>query len=209
MKKKAIIIILVAFFFGLIFSIYMKIGNSGSNKSSNKDSDKSDLIVNKNMNSSDIEEVAGKSDIKDSEVNVHLSEKDVVVTNKKTIDINKSKYKIIDLIIGNSKFQTEVADTSELQRQGLSNRSSIDEDKAMLFMFDKSAVYSFWMKDMNFAIDMIWINDQKKIVHIERAIKPDTYPQTFQSKVPAKYVLEVQEGLSDKFGFKVGDTVNW
>lgn len=134
----------------------------------------------------------------------NLSEK-----SKSAVTKNSSGYRIIDLTIGNTNFKTEVAETDSQKQLGLSNRIGIGADQAMLFIFDKSGIYSFWMKDMNFAIDMIWINDQKKIVHIEKAVRPDSFPKSFQSEVLAKYVLEVQENVTVNKNIKVGDSVSF
>ncbi len=141
--------------------------------------------------------------------------------NDSAID-SKSGYKIISLKIKSAKsaginnatssgveLKTEIADTQALKNLGLSGRNSIDEDRAMLFVFNDSGYYGFWMKDMKFAIDIIWIDENKKIVHIAPNVAPDTYPESFQSKGLAKYVLEVQAGLTKSKNIKVGDSVEF
>ncbi len=77
----------------------------------------------------------------------------------------------------------------------------------MLFVFDKPDIYSFWMKDMLFPIDMIWISEDGKVVYIERDARPESYPNSFIPDAPAKYVLEVNAGFSEKNNLKVGDKV--
>src|SRR3990167_3839192 len=63
------------------------------------------------------------------------------------------------IIINNHKIYIEIADTSEKRAQGLSNRDSLPEDHGMLFIFDTYQKSAFWMKDMRFPIDIIWIRD--------------------------------------------------
>ena len=93
--------------------------------------------------------------------------------------------------IGGVTLQVEIAQTPKEKATGLSHRSSLAEGRGMLFVFEGESDHSFWMKDMHFLIDIIWINTEKRVVHIERNIAPDTYPQSFRSPIPARYVLEV------------------
>ena len=96
--------------------------------------------------------------------------------------------------IGKATLQVELAQTPEERRVGLSHRRSLQKGRGMLFLFKKEGNYSFWMKDMYFPIDIIWINADKKIVHIEHRVAPETYPKSFASPIPAQYVLEVPAG---------------
>ncbi len=100
--------------------------------------------------------------------------------------------------------------TEEAQKaQGLSGRKSLGKDEGMLFVFDHLDKYSFWMKDMNFPIDIIWFNQNLKVVHIEKSLKPESYPESFAPDQNAKYVLEVVAGFSDQFNLKVGDSASF
>jgi uncharacterized protein len=114
-------------------------------------------------------------------------------------------YKTTVLNIGGEDFNTEIADTADLQTLGLSYRKSISKNSAMLFVFADSGVYSFWMKDMNFPIDIIWLDSDKTITYIEKNLSPSTYPQTFGPTTPSKYVLEVAPGTADRLGVHVGN----
>jgi len=99
----------------------------------------------------------------------------------------------------------EVASDDASRARGLGGRSSLASDTAMLFTFDESSLdRCFWMKDMNFAIDMIWLDESKKVVDIKENVSPDTYPKNFCPTKPAQYVLEVQAGLSNAAGVDVG-----
>ncbi len=101
----------------------------------------------------------------------------------------------------------DIADTSALREQGLSGRSELKENEGMLFVFPEDGVYTFWMKDMSFSIDMIWISKSGTVVHVENAATPRSYPETFGPDVPARYVLEVSAGFSEAHGVSVGDVV--
>jgi uncharacterized membrane protein (UPF0127 family) len=101
----------------------------------------------------------------------------------------------------------EVADTKHSRELGLSGRIGIADDKGMLFVFDQSGKYGFWMKDMNFAIDIIWITSDGIVVHIEKNIAPDSYPKTFINDVDALYVLELHSGSTEKYDLFLGAKV--
>jgi len=109
--------------------------------------------------------------------------------------------------INGTTFHVEVADTDALREQGLSGRESLDESEGMLFVFDKQARHLFWMKDMNFSIDILWLDEGYRIVDMDQNISPKTYPKTFQSDVPVRYVLEVSSGWAERNRIQIGDTV--
>jgi uncharacterized membrane protein (UPF0127 family) len=81
----------------------------------------------------------------------------------------------------------------------------------MLFVFENPDDYFFWMKDMNFSIDMIWIGEDRKIVYIKKDAKPEDYLKSFgpPEDNPAKYVLEVVSGFSDTHDLQEGDEVEF
>ena len=61
------------------------------------------------------------------------------------------------------------------------------------------------MKDMDFSIDIIWLDRDRRVVHIEKNVSPNTYPDVFRSNVAAKYVLEVYSGQAGARGIGLGD----
>lgn len=112
--------------------------------------------------------------------------------------------------IAGQNIKVELSLTPEQHQQGLSGKSSLKEDEGMLFVFKDLGNYSFWMKDMNFPIDMIWIGEDLKVIYIKKDAKPESYPQSFGPDISdknTKYVLEVVSGFSDKNNLKVGDSV--
>jgi len=109
--------------------------------------------------------------------------------------------------INENCFEVEVAATPKEREKGLMQRSFMDQDEGMFFVFDREGRYSFWMKNTLISLDIIWINSDNKIVFIEKNAQP-CHGLTCLSIAPdqtAKYVLEINGGLSDKFGFKIGD----
>ena len=77
----------------------------------------------------------------------------------------------------------------------------------MLFIFLIPDKYGFWMKDMKFSLDLIWMDKNLAIVDMTKNLSPETFPAVFSSSSPVKYVLEVNAGWSDRNKIKIGDTV--
>ena len=83
------------------------------------------------------------------------------------------------LSIGSTVIQVAIADNQQTRRMGLSHLSSIPEDHGLFFVFRESDTHGIWMKDMEFPIDIIWMNEQLQIVGVYRNISPDSYPTSF------------------------------
>jgi hypothetical protein len=94
----------------------------------------------------------------------------------------------------NETIQVVIADTPEKRFQGLSNTQSLAPGLGMLFIFDQSANNGFWMKDMQYPIDIFWFDDNYQIIHTERNVSPDTFPQSFGGEGISRYVLETNPG---------------
>lgn len=109
--------------------------------------------------------------------------------------------------INNQPFKALIADTISKRIKGLSNRGSLPKDEAMLFVFDKCDYHGFWMKDMNFPIDIIWLNEEKVIVDIKTNIEPKTWPKIFYPNQLAYYGIEINAGLVQKYEIKEGQKV--
>ena len=115
--------------------------------------------------------------------------------------------------IGEKVFRVEVANSMASRSQGLSGKAGLGEDEGMLFIFSTSSVQGFWMKDMKFALDMIWIKGEK-IVGFAENVKPEPEKSIFgltvyYSPEAVDRVLEVKAGTVAKNGFKVGSTVSF
>jgi uncharacterized membrane protein (UPF0127 family) len=105
-------------------------------------------------------------------------------------------------------FQVEVAATPEKREVGLMYRRELPADHGMLFVFPTERVNSFWMKNTPIPLDMIFISRERKIVGIVH----DTVPFTLDGRsvsIPSQYVLEINGGLSRRYGFKAGDAVRF
>jgi uncharacterized membrane protein (UPF0127 family) len=134
-----------------------------------------------------------------------------VAVHTKPIESNAQQvfsYATKEIKLGTTLFTLEIADTPALQERGLSYRESLASSTGMLFIFDTPALYHFWMKDMNFPIDIIWLNQNKKVVHIEHSISPSTYPQSFGPQTSTQYVIEIPAGRAKEIGISKGDQVS-
>lgn len=113
------------------------------------------------------------------------------------------------IVINNTEVTVEIASTSEQKTRGLCCRDSLPKNSGMLFVYDKPGNHRFWMKDTRIPLDMFWISSEKKIVHIEKSVKPETYPKTFGTNKPAQYILETNAGFAKTHNIKVGDSVTF
>ena len=102
-----------------------------------------------------------------------------------------------------------VADTETTRQKGLSGRAGLAPDEGMLFVFPEDGEHAFWMKDMRFSIDILWLSADGKVVYMALYVSPDTYPQSFRSDVPARYVLELPAGYAKEYTVSIGDIVKF
>ena len=105
----------------------------------------------------------------------------------------------------------EVADTSEKRSLGLGKRSGLKKDWGMLFIFEKRETHRFWMKEMKFALDIIWL-DNYRIVHILRNVQPINQGEKIdilEPPNPANFVLEIAAGRASKLRLKQGDLLKY
>jgi uncharacterized membrane protein (UPF0127 family) len=117
-------------------------------------------------------------------------------------------YPRASVTIGGKAFKTLVAATEELRDKGLGLRDSLPADEAMLFVFDAPDLLGFWMKDMRFSIDMLWLDIDGTVVSMEKSVSPATYPKVFFPTRPALYVVETNAGVLESLGVKIGDKVS-
>jgi len=107
--------------------------------------------------------------------------------------------------VGGHKFKLELAVAKDEKKRGLGNRESLCGDCGMLFVFPEKGIYPFWMKNMNFDLDIIWIGDGK-IVYIAKNVAHNSLV-TIKPERAADRVLEINSGLSDKYGLVEGEKV--
>jgi len=100
--------------------------------------------------------------------------------------------------------QSLVATSTVDQERGLGDRPSLPAEEGMLFTFARPGVYGFWMKDMRFPLDMVWIDKNKVVVGIAANVPADSYPSTFFPPRDILYVLELNAGGAGKYGIETG-----
>jgi len=113
------------------------------------------------------------------------------------------------LTINNTTISVEIKDTPETKKQGLSNREKLPQNQGVLFIFNQPAQYGFWMKDMLFNLDFIWIKDNKVVDLTENvpAPKNNQPPVSLKPKSPVNKVLEVNAGFIQKHHIKINNLV--
>lgn len=105
----------------------------------------------------------------------------------------------------------ELAVTPAERAQGLMFRDRIDADQGMLFIFDREELNSFWMMNMKFPIDILWLDQNKRVVHIEASVPPcakEPCP-SYPTPSPALYVLELQSGAAAGHKIKLGERMEF
>ena len=115
-----------------------------------------------------------------------------------------------EVCIEENCFFVEIALTPEEKAKGLMFRSFLEENKGMLFVYDEEKIYNFWMKNTLIPLDIIWINSNKEIVHIEHKALPCN--EEWKSLVPstnAQFVFEINGGMAEKLNINLGDEVKF
>lgn len=109
---------------------------------------------------------------------------------------------------GQECFSVELALTPEQQARGLMNRTHLDPDKGMLFVFAQEGIYGFWMKDTLIPLDMVWMDSNGTVVFIAKGEQPcGMVCPTINPGAEAKYVLEVNAGTADRIGLDIGSSM--
>ena len=117
----------------------------------------------------------------------------------------------VSLVAPKGNITAEVMDTYESMAKGLSGHEPLTQSEGMLFVFDStSGDNCFWMKDMTFSIDMVWLDDEKHVVTVRPDVAPETYPaETFCPDLPAKYGLELASGRAETLGISPDVKLSW
>lgn len=114
--------------------------------------------------------------------------------------------------IKDKTIKVEVVKTSVDTQIGLSKKRSLGDDRGMLFIFSKPDYYSFWMRNMQFPIDMIFIRGDKIVTIHEKVAAPKTKDETnlpiYRPEQPVDKVLEIKAGVAEKNGFREDDRVD-
>ncbi len=97
-----------------------------------------------------------------------------------------------------------IADTETERAQGLSGTTALQKGSGKLFIFERPAKYGFWMKDMQYPLDIVWIGSGFTVVDVIENILPESYPSVFYPKHEALFVVEVNAFEAKKLGFIPG-----
>lgn len=132
----------------------------------------------------------------------------------KSRETTSAASKVDQLKIRNATFKIRVVSSAKDKSVGLSNRESLPMGEGILFVFSESAEHQFWMKDMKFAIDIIWIDSNKKIVDIAENAAPEPQKSDkeltkYSPRSAAKYVLEINAGIVSLNDIHIGDAVKF
>ena len=114
----------------------------------------------------------------------------------------------VTVFVGSISFSVTVADSLEERRQGLSGTDPLPEFVGKLFIFDTDAAHGMWMKDMNYALDILWFDRERNLIHIEENVTPETYTRNrtiFKPNRPARYVLEISAGTVNALNITTAD----
>ena len=105
----------------------------------------------------------------------------------------------------------EVSDTPEKRSLGLGKRDKLENGWGMLFVFEKRIPHSFWMKNMRFPIDIIWLENQR-IVELAENVPPPQEgesPKVMEPRLPSNFVLELESGRARALGLNVGQKLSY
>lgn len=106
--------------------------------------------------------------------------------------------------IGDAVVKAEIARTPAAREHGLSGHTPLGETEGMLFVMDSLDLHGFWMRDMRFPIDILWLASDGRVVDIKANAAPESYPAIFYPHEPALYVLEVSAGFAARRGVNIG-----
>ncbi|OHB06180.1 MAG: hypothetical protein A3A26_01405 [Candidatus Zambryskibacteria bacterium RIFCSPLOWO2_01_FULL_47_14] len=106
-----------------------------------------------------------------------------------------------EIVVNSKSIPVEIADSDAERAQGLSGRQVLETETGLLFIFDEPGFHGFWMKDMKFPIDIVWLGNDFEVIGVEKNVSPNTYPQVFYPPRAVKYVLELNAGESDMLEF--------
>jgi uncharacterized membrane protein (UPF0127 family) len=127
-------------------------------------------------------------------------------------NLSSSGYRQVNVTLSNVTLVADIAETNEQRTKGLSVKDTLDENEGMLFLFKTPSKHSFWMKNMKFPIDIIWISEYHEVVHVEHSLepcKPHSFCPTYKPDRDALYVLETVAGFAQKYNVTENDYVDF
>jgi uncharacterized membrane protein (UPF0127 family) len=121
----------------------------------------------------------------------------------------KADTDIVKLKVADQTFDLLIADDTDERQIGLSNRESLPENQGMIFYFESPSKHCFWMKDTKIPLDIIWLNEKKKVVHVKYNAQPGSYPESYCPEDPASAVIELNAGRLTPDQIKVGQVFQY
>lgn len=109
------------------------------------------------------------------------------------------------LTIANHHYAVSVMRTDAERQKGLSYTDDLPADQVMLFVFPSDGRWGMWMKDMNYSIDMVWLDDNKQVVYMAKDAQPSSYPTVFRPDKNSRYVIELASGTIERTGISISD----
>ncbi len=107
-----------------------------------------------------------------------------------------------------TRIAVEIAETDSARQRGLMERTGLPEKGGMLFLMDSLKIQSFWMYNTPLPLDIVFVDDSLRIVSI--AARTQSFSQApVVSEKPARYVVEVRSGFTERFGLAPGDRIAW
>ncbi|MBF0619045.1 MAG: DUF192 domain-containing protein [Candidatus Omnitrophica bacterium] len=108
-------------------------------------------------------------------------------------------------------YVVDVAGNDEDRARGFMYRERIEPGQGIFFIFDSVDIYGFWMKNVKFALDIIWLDEAKRVVYIQHQAPPCSIRPcpVYEPPVVSKYVVEIPPGDAGRLGIKVGDEVSF
>ena len=149
-----------------------------------------------------------QSEVREAVARGEYEIRDVEASPTNPSDWQKVYPNTVAVTIGSTSVKASIADTLAERIQGLSNTPFLPEDVVKLFVFGAYGTHEIWMKDMNYALDIIWADKEGIILHIEEDISPETFPDSFGSPTPAWYVVEAAAGFVTNKNIKLGDKIS-
>lgn len=110
--------------------------------------------------------------------------------------------------LGDRVFKVQVADDDLERSKGLSGQPGLQPDEGMLFVFEGPTANCFWMKDMKFRLDILWFDENYRLIHRVLDVGPESYPTSFCPPRRAKYVVELLGGRTEKLNLKLDDSLS-
>jgi hypothetical protein len=107
--------------------------------------------------------------------------------------------------IGNRTFTIEIAATEESRQRGLMHRKALPADRGMIFVFDREEPRAFWMKNVPFPLDIVFLDATGRVVDVKRLLPLDLR-STYAAR-PAQYAIEINAGAAVEAGVKIGDLI--